>query len=80
MKYATYGLLDGSLLLTGTPEEITNALWHNCKCHEPLESIQDYMAWQRENERKWNRKVLDINTYESFIDSLVEVGILIPMT
>lgn len=75
----TYLLFDGTMAVTGTPEEITNALWRTCKTHRPLLTVRDYMVFQKETEMNWSGKTLDITSFETFVNSLVEVKFLIPL-
>lgn len=76
---ATYKLFDDSITVTGTPEEITQALWDNCRAHTPINSLQEFMEWQKETERQYSGKTLDITNFETFVNSLVEVEFLVPL-
>lgn len=76
---ATYRLFDGSTTVTGTPEQITQALWDNCRAHSPINSRAEFMAWQKETEQQYSGKTLDVTNFETFVDSLVEVGFLLPI-
>jgi hypothetical protein len=75
----TYLIFDSSMTLQGSPGEITKALWDNCKAHEGIGDIHAFMAWQKETERRYSGRNLDISSFETFIASLVEVGFLIPI-
>ena len=77
MTTKTYLLFDGSGAMTGTPEEITRTLWQTCHSHTPLNTVQEYMEWQKKTELEWSGETLDTSSYETFIDSLVKVGFLI---
>lgn len=76
---ATYRLFDDSMTVTGSPEQITQALWDDCRAHEPINNLVEFMAWQKETERQYSGKTLDITNFETFVNSLVEVGFLIPI-
>ena len=76
---ATYRLFDDSITVTGTPEQITQALWDNCRAHSPINNLVEFMAWQKETELEYSGKTLDVTTLENFVDSLVEVGFLLPI-
>lgn len=76
---ATYKLFDDSITVTGTPEEITQALWDNCRSHTPLNTVHEYMVWQKKIEQDWSGKTLDITSFETFVNSLVEVEFLVPL-
>ena len=76
---ATYRLFDDSMTVTGSPEQITQSLWDDCRAHEPINSLVEFMAWQKETERQYSGKTLDITNFETFVNSLVEVGFLIPI-
>ena len=76
---ATYRLFDDSTTVTGSPEQITQALWDNCRAHEPINNLGEFMAWQKQTEQQYSGKTLDITTFENFVDSLVEVGFLLPI-
>ena len=76
---ATYKLFDDSITVAGTPEQITQALWDNCRAHTPIDSPYEFMAWQKETEQQYSGKTLDITSFETFVNSLVEVGFLVPL-
>jgi|AGSF01.1.fsa_nt_gi hypothetical protein len=73
----TYKLFDDSITVTGTPQQITQALWDNCRAHTPINSLEEFMAWQKETERQYSGKTLDITNFETFVNSLVDVGFLV---
>lgn len=76
---ATYRLFDDSITVTGTPEQITQSLWDNCRAHSPINNLVEFMAWQKETEQQYSGKTLDVTNFETFISSLVEVGFLVPL-
>lgn len=76
---ATYKLFDDSITVSGTPEQITEALYMNCRAHEPINNLQEFMAWQKETEQQYSGKNLDITNFETFVNSLVDVGFLVPI-
>lgn len=76
---ATYRLFDDSITVTGTPEQITQTLWDNCRAHSPINTLVEFMAWQNETEQQYSGKTLDVTNFETFISSLVEVGFLVPL-
>jgi hypothetical protein len=76
---ATYRLFDDSITVKGTPEQITQALWDNCRAHEPINTLEEFMAWQKETEQQYSGKTLDITNFETFVNSLVDVEFLIPL-
>jgi hypothetical protein len=78
---ATYRLFDDSITVTGSPEQITHVLWRNCasSCHSPLPDVKTYMEWQKRVEMNWSGKTLDITSFETFVNSLVAVGFLLPI-
>ena len=78
---ATYRLFDDSITVSGEPEQITHALWRNCVrgCHSPLPDVKTYMEWQKRVEMNWSGKTLDITSFETFVDSLIAVGFLLPI-
>lgn len=76
---ATYRLFDDSITVTGTPEQITEALYMNCRAHEPINNLVEFMAWQKETVRQYSGKTLDVTNFETFVDSLIEVGFLLPI-
>ena len=75
----TYRLFDGSTTVTGTPEQITQALWDNCRAHTPINNLLEFMAWQKETEQQYSGKNIAVTNFETFVDSLVEVGFLLPI-
>lgn len=75
----TYLLFDSTMTVQGTPEQITEALWRNCKTHKPLLTVQEYMQFQRDTEKKWSGKKLDTSSFEAFVESLVKAEFLIPL-
>lgn len=75
----TYLLFDSTMTVQGTPEEIVNVLWCTCKTHKPLLTVQDYMQFQKETERKWSGKTIDCSSFDKFLDSLVKAKFLIPL-
>ena len=76
---ATYRLFDDSITVTGTPEQITQALWDNCRAHSPINNLVEFMAWQKQTEFEYSGKTLDVTNFETFVDSLIEVGFLLPI-
>jgi hypothetical protein len=76
---ATYRLFDDSMTVTGTPEQITEALYMDCRAHEPINNLVEFMAWQKQTECEYSSKTIDINSFETFVDSLVDVGFLLPI-
>ncbi|MGL4378603.1 MAG: hypothetical protein ACRCT1_19345 [Microcoleaceae cyanobacterium] len=76
---ATYRLFDDSMTVTGNPEQITESLYMNCRAHEPIHNSVEFMAWQKETVRLYSGKNLDITSFETFVNSLVEVGFLLPI-
>lgn len=76
---ATYRLFDDSITVTGTPEQVTQALWDNCRAHTPINNLVEFMAWQKETEHQYSGKTLDVTNFETFVSSLVEVGFLVPL-
>lgn len=75
----TYKLFDDSITVAGTPEQVTQALWDNCRAHTPINSLVEFMAWQKETERQYSGKTLDITNFETFVSSLVDAGFLVPL-
>jgi hypothetical protein len=65
-----------------TAEEIVCKLWRRCRCHQVLNTPQDYMEWQKQIICKGSngKLILDISDFDSFVDSLVDVGFLLPYT
>jgi hypothetical protein len=80
-KTMAYRLFDDSITVTGSPEQITAALWRNCVrgCHSPLPDVKAYMEWQKRVEVNWSGKTLDTSSYDAFVASLVTVGFLVPI-
>jgi hypothetical protein len=76
---ATYRLFDDSMTVSGTSEQITEALYMNCRAHEPINNLVEFMAWQKETVRQYSGKTLDITSFETFVDSLIAVGFLLPI-
>ena len=76
---ATYRLFDDSMTVTGSPEQITEALYMDCRAHEPINNLVEFMAWQKQTEFEYSGKTLDITSFETFVNSLVEVGFLLPI-
>jgi hypothetical protein len=76
-----YRLFDDSITVTGSPKQITAALWRNCasSCHSPLPDVKAYIEWQKRVEVNWSGKTLDTSSYEAFVASLVTVGFLVPI-
>ncbi|MEL7039070.1 MAG: hypothetical protein AAFO04_26195 [Cyanobacteria bacterium J06592_8] len=75
----TYLLFDGAMTFTGTPEDITYALWKTSEGHENLENIQDYMEWQDRICQEISGYSVDTSSYELFVSSLASNGFLTPV-
>ncbi|MEB3277916.1 MAG: hypothetical protein VKK42_03205 [Lyngbya sp.] len=76
---STYLLFDGTMTVTGTPEDITYALWKTSKGHKNLENIQEYMKWQDRTCQEISGYSVDTSSYEQFISSLASNGFLTPV-
>ena len=72
-----YILYDCSIILRGDAEQVATALWKRCK--KKHKSISEYMAFRKKIEKNYSGHILNTDSPDSFIQSLVECGFLITL-
>lgn len=72
-----YIMFDCSVILKGDAEQITTALWKRCK--RKHKSVQEYMSFKKKIEKSYSGSVIYTDSPDSFVQSLVECGFLIPL-